>query len=233
VTDPAALCSPPERLDLAVGAVQAHGFTALLSNPRTVRITDIAAAASHEANHVAEAVAWLEDHGGLERDGDQLVGVHGLTRRTTSHTLTIGERTLHTWCAYDAIAIPIALRTTARATTRCPTCGNALVIDIHDGVLSDQTATVLWMPTGSCDNVIKDFCSRANLFCTYDHLAAWSGTMSDPPGQALALADIPALARSAWADIADCRNAQFHRDCHGDDSGRLDRSIRPPRPSSR
>jgi alkylmercury lyase len=202
MTDPANCCSPNQRLDQPIAAVQRHAFSALLSTPGTIRIRDIAEAASHEAINVAEALTWLQDHGRLERDGDQLVGAHGLTRRTTAHTLTIGERTLHTWCAYDAIAIPIALRTTARATTTCPTCGNALVIDIHNGVLPDDTAEVLWLPTGPCDNVIKDFCTHANLFCTPDHLDSWRDTMNNPPGQALTLADIPALAHRAWADIA-------------------------------
>jgi hypothetical protein len=201
MTNPAARCSPPERLDQAIAAVQRRAFAALLSHAGTVRIADIAASASAEANHVAESLDWLDGHGRLERDGDQLVGAHGLTRRTTSHTLIIGERTLNTWCAYDALAIPVALRTSARALTTCPTCGSALVIDIYDGALPDQTA-VLWMPAVPCNNVIKDFCTQANLFCGLDHLATWRTTMSNPPGEAVTLSDIPALARSSWADVA-------------------------------
>jgi alkylmercury lyase len=202
MTDPTDCCSPHQRLDQAIAVVQRHSFTALLTNPGTTRISDIAETASHEAINVAEALAWLQDHGRLERDGDHLVGAHGLTRRTTSHTLTIDDRTLHTWCAYDAIAIPIALGITARASTKCPTCRTTLVIDIHDGALPNQTAVVLWMPSGPCDNVIKDFCSQANLFCAPGHLATWRATMNHPPGEPLTLADIPALARRAWADIA-------------------------------
>ena len=202
MTDPTECRSPHQRLNQAITAIQRHAFTALVANPGTVRISDIAETASHEANNVAEALAWLQDHGRLERHGDHLVGAHGLTRRTTPHTLTIGDRTLNTWCAYDAIAIPIALGTSARATTACPACGIALVIDIHDGVLPDQSAPALWMPTGPCNNVINDFCTRANLFCTTDHLDTWYDTAGNPPGESLTLTDIPAIARHAWADIA-------------------------------
>src|SRR5215203_2004093 len=47
----------------------------------TPRVANIAEAASRETLGVAHAVAWLEEHGQLECDGELLVGAHGLTRR--------------------------------------------------------------------------------------------------------------------------------------------------------
>jgi alkylmercury lyase len=194
-------CCPPSDLDRAVTAFQRQAFAALLAG-EAPSVAGVAEAASRDTAGVAEAVSWLEAHGRLERDGDMLVGAHGLTRRPTAHALVIGEQKLHTWCAYDAVAIPVAIGVTARAATTCPTCGRELVVDIAEGHLSDDAVPVLWMPLGPCENVMEDFCVHANLFCGPEHLDAWRHAAGDPPGEVVALARVPALARSAWADVA-------------------------------
>ncbi|MGH9252010.1 MAG: organomercurial lyase [Acidimicrobiales bacterium] len=185
----------------AIAAFHRHAFTALLAG-ETPRVADIEEAASRDALGVAGAVTWLEDHGELERDGELLVGAHGLTRRITSHTLTIGEHTLHTWCAYDAIAIPVALGAAARVTTSCPACQRSLTIDVDAGHLPETDTPVLWMPIGPCERVIDDFCPHANLFCTGEHVEGLRRGAGDPDGQILTLAQVPATALAAWADIA-------------------------------
>lgn len=117
-TDPAC---PPSRLQHAIAVFRRHAFAALLDGD-TPSLADLAETASRDAVGVAQAITWLEARGALERNGDHLVGAHGLTRRRTAHELTIGDRTIHTWCAFDAVTIPVALVATARATTTCPTC---------------------------------------------------------------------------------------------------------------
>ena len=194
---------PPSDLDRAITAFQRHAFAALLAG-EAPRVADVAEAASRDTVGVAKAVSWLQAHGRLERHGDLLVGAHGLTRRPTTHALTLGEQRLHTWCAYDALAIPVALGATARAATTCPTCGRELVVDITDGQLPDAggAGPVLWMPLGPCANVMDDFCVHANLFCGPEHLDTWRHTAGDPSGETVTLAEVPALARTAWADVA-------------------------------
>jgi alkylmercury lyase len=192
---------PPSDLDLAVTVFQRHAFAALLAG-EAPRITDVAEVASRDAGGIAKAIAWLQAHGRLERDGDLLVGAAGLTRRRTAHALTIGERRLHTWCAYDAIAIPVAVGVTARATTTCPICGQELVVDLTDGHLPVGPVPVLWMPRGPCEHVLDDFCVHANLFCGPEHLDSWRHAVGDPPGDVITLAEVAPLARRAWADIA-------------------------------
>ncbi|MGH9259455.1 MAG: hypothetical protein ACRD08_06075 [Acidimicrobiales bacterium] len=51
----------------------------------------------------------------------------------------------------------------------------------------------------------RDFCPYANLFCTGEHVDGWRRSAGDPDGQVLTLAQVPALARTAWADIATIR----------------------------
>lgn len=197
-TDPT---SPPTSLTAAVTAVRRRAFTALL-NGEQPRLADLAEAASRDTISAAQAIAWLETAGALERDGDRLAGAHGLTMRDTPHTLTINGRTLHTWCAFDAVAIPVALRATGRAASTCPTCRAALVVDLVDGTPTGDPAARIWLPTGPCTNVLADFCAHANLFCTPEHLDAWRNTSGQPPGRVVTLAEIAALAFDAWSDVA-------------------------------
>lgn len=192
---------PASDLDRAVTAFHRHAFAALLAG-EAPSVAEVVEAASRDAAGVADAVSWLQAHGRLERDGDMLVGAHGLTRRPTAHSVVIGEQRLHAWCAYDAVAIPVALGATARATTSCPTCVCELVVDVADGHLPDDSASALWIPHGPCENVMRDFCVHANLFCGTEHLDAWRSAASDPPGEVVMLARVPTLARSGWADIA-------------------------------
>lgn len=192
---------PPPHLAQAVTAIQRHAFAALLNKGGEPRLADVAETASRDATSIAQAIAWLDSHGRLERDGDHLIGAHGLTTRPTPHTLVISERRLHTWCAYDAVAIPVALGATAHIETTCPTCSRPLAVGIDAGVLPTPSTSALWLPTGPCHHVIDDFCADANLFCNPDHLDTWRTAAGDPPGFALPLADVPDLARSDWADI--------------------------------
>jgi hypothetical protein len=41
-------------------------------------------------------------------DGGALVGIHGLTLRSTRHRFVHDGRSHHTWCAFDSIGIPAA-----------------------------------------------------------------------------------------------------------------------------
>jgi hypothetical protein len=89
---------------------------------------------------------------------------------------------------------------TARATSSCPTCHRNLVIDIDRGHLPDGPAPVLWL--GRCGHVINEFCAHTNLFCNPEHLHTWRHATVGRTGEVVMLDEIPALARTALADIA-------------------------------
>lgn len=201
MTDPTGTCNPPTDLDRAIAAFRRHAFAALVAGGAP-RVAEVAETASRDALDVAQAVTWLETHGQLERDGELLVGAHGLTRRRTPHSFSVEGRTLHTWCAYDAVAIPVALRATARAATTCPTCQRPLVVNVDAGHLPAGPTPVLWLPTGPCEHVIDQFCAYANLFCSPEDLDTWRQTAGNPPGGVLTLAAIAPLALREWGDIS-------------------------------
>ena len=201
MTDTTNTACPPANLQHAIDVFRRHAFAAILTG-EAPSLADLAEAASREAVGVAQAIAWLEARGALQRDGDHLIGAHGLTCRPTPHAVTLAARTVHTWCAFDAVAIPIALSATTQATTACPTCHSSLIVDIHDGNLPANADPVLWLPAGECRNMIADFCAHANLFCNHDHLTTWRQDVGDPSGRMLHLGEVPAMARAEWGDIA-------------------------------
>lgn len=69
----------------------------------------------------------------LDPESGQIVGSWGLSFVPTAHRLQIRERTLHTWCAEDAVGIPAALGEDARISSRCHECGVPVTINMIAG----------------------------------------------------------------------------------------------------
>ena len=128
-----------------------------------------------------------------------VVGSLGLTLSTTKHTLDIEGTELHTWCALDALGIPAASSASGRVTTSCGWCGRTLTVNVEAGVPHAEGRTVLWLPTGPCEDDLREqFCSMANLFCDSAHLELWRGGAGHPPGEALTVLEAADLGRQSW-----------------------------------
>ena len=125
----------------------------------------------------------------------------GLTLRNTRHRFDVGGRPRNTWCAFDSVGIPAALRLDAVARTDCPTCGASVTVEIVAGIPSGSDA-LLWLPPPPAANLLAEFCSDADLFCNMDHLhdRIHAGCVG---GRVCDLAAAAALGRTSWADVAD------------------------------
>jgi Alkylmercury lyase len=146
-------------------------------------------------------VRMLSAAGRLELDDDGiLVGVHGLVARPTAHRIEHAGRSIHTWCALDAIGVPAALALDATAITACPRCGVEMRVALLGGEPSAEPDLRLWLPGGPCSHLIDDFCRYANLYCSPEHLA--SVVPADQPGQAVDVAAAAAIGRTTWRDVA-------------------------------
>lgn len=58
---------------------------------------------------------------------------------------------------------------------------------------------MLWLPAGSCEHLVEDFCNHANLYCDRDHLDM---TVWLAPGRAITVADTAENGRHTWGDAA-------------------------------
>jgi Alkylmercury lyase len=141
----------------------------------------------------------MRRHGRIVLDPDgRIAGIHGLSARPTPHRIAHADQVIHTWCAFDAVGIPAALRLDARATTTCPTCGRPLEVSFTEGEPAADGELRLWVPSSPCDHVLDDVCAHANLYCDTQHLA----DHTPPAGTALTVPRAAALGRATWHDAA-------------------------------
>lgn len=182
----------------AVDAIQLHGLRALLGNaPATV--AELATRSGLASSEIRAGMDGLRQAGRIEIDGDRVVGVGGLTTTVTVHRLALPDANMHTWCALDAIGIPVAMGMDAQMSTTCPRCGSQLRVSVHAGGARCELPVVLLCPTAPCTDVRVDFCSSANLFCNTDHLKAWRSSHPSVEGEELDLEATVELGRAMWA----------------------------------
>jgi hypothetical protein len=199
--------TPPETIrrmlseDVAITAVRQGAFRALLDG-RAPTASELAATSGLGADQIERAIEELRNQGALEvGPGGRVIGAHGLTNRTTRHAISTPERTWHTWCALDAIGIPVALGLDADVRTSCPTCRAVINVVVRHGSPSGEGRPMLWLPTGPCSHVMDDFCATASLFCNADHLEQWRVQEDDPQGLPLTLDDVADQGRRLWSDV--------------------------------
>jgi alkylmercury lyase len=71
-----------------------------------------------------EVMQRLGDWPNVEHDQRRrVVGFSGLTLRGTGHSLRVGDRQLHAWCAWDVLFLPSLLEETARVSSKCAVTG--------------------------------------------------------------------------------------------------------------
>ena len=146
-----------------------------------------------------DTVKALVGRGRAEVDADgRLIGVHGLTMRTTRHRFFHNEKARNTWCAFDSIGIPAALELDAVAHTDCPTCNRQLEVVI-DGGQPRGDDYVLWLPAAQGTHLMTEFCATADLFCSIDHLRRHIDTTT--AGRVVDLATAASLGQATWADV--------------------------------
>lgn len=150
----------------------------------------------------ADALEMLLARGRAEVDANgRVAGIHGLTLNAGRHRFEHDRGTHHTWCAFDAVGIPAALGMTAVAHSDCPTCGARIEVRLSDGVPEDSAA-LIWLPSGPGENLRADFCAAADLYCSVEHLEA---RVADnlTPGRMTDLAGAARLGWDTWADVRD------------------------------
>jgi alkylmercury lyase len=161
------------------------------------------------ARSLAERTGWDVDAAAdlldrlprLERDHlERIVGCFGLTLRTTPHAFAIGHHLLHTWCAWDALYLPVVLDAAAEVTSICPVTEREVTLLVTpDGVerCSPPTVLVSFVPLERTapDRVRGEFCSLVHFLA--DEAAADAWTERVPESFVLTVDDAFELGRRA------------------------------------
>lgn len=181
-------------------ALRSAGF-AILRQGRRATAEQLARSAGLEADRTRRALAAMADRGATELDEDgNVVGIGGLSLVPTHHELLLDGVPLYTWCAFDALGIPPAAGVDAHAQSRCGHCGRTLGVAFAAGEPQGTPEVITWFPLcETAENVRRDFCDSANLFCNRDHLDTWRAGAGKPAGEALTIAAVAERGRINWS----------------------------------
>ena len=118
-----------------------------------------------------------------EHDADgNIVGIFGLSQRNHPHQFTVNGRALSTWCAWDALFLPVLLGKTAVVESTCP----ATKASIHARITPDEVETI--QPTEAVVSIAlpkvtgkslesaeirNTFCCHVHFFVTQESAAEW------------------------------------------------------------
>jgi alkylmercury lyase len=152
-------------------------LTALLVNGRPVEIEQLAQELAWPDARVASVLTGMRS---VLRDQEgRVFSCFGLTLKDTRHRLYVGERMLHTWCAWDALLLAGVLARPVRAESSCPASSEPISVEVApDGLRTTHpTSTVVSfiLPDLSPGaNPFESFCKLVNFFASRQLAETWT-----------------------------------------------------------
>jgi alkylmercury lyase len=122
----------------------------------------------------------LADRPGIFRDErDRVIGFLGLSIGPTAQRLSVGGRTLYTWCAFDALFLPELLGASTEVESHCPVTGERIALavtgtEVDDVRPAETVLSYLHRDEPLDENVIKTFCHYIHFFANADAAAQWT-----------------------------------------------------------
>lgn len=153
-----------------------HELLPLLAEGRPVSFERVAAAVDRSREEVREAIRGLPS---IEYDEEDRVIGAGLTLEPTRHRFRLEDRTLYTWCAWDALIYPPILDRTAEVESTCPATGETIRLTVTpEGIQSvDPSGAVLSFPNPDLERICHDvrtaFCEVSNFFRSVKAAREW------------------------------------------------------------
>ena len=179
----------------------AAAFRALLREGQPVSAVRLAAELRCDPSELDEAIDVLEGRGRLRRDEQgRIVASAGISVVPTEHAVSLGGRTLWTWCAKVALGVLGTAGPDGRVDSRCPETGRALRLDFEGGRPASSELAVFWPSsdlTSSCGSAVKELCPNINFFESSSAAEAWIAKKG-VPGEVLPVAEATARAVE-WA----------------------------------
>jgi alkylmercury lyase len=127
-----------------------------------------------------EAIDILRASPGVELDDeDNVIGCFGLSLTPTPHHFRIGDHELFTWCALDALFLPIALNRSARVESSCPVTGDRIRVAVSPEALQrvEPAGAVMAIMVPEASEVCRDvrgaFCDKVHFFSSSETASVW------------------------------------------------------------
>jgi alkylmercury lyase len=138
--------------------------------------------------------------------GGRVVAAVGLSLvQARQHRLSLRGRQFWTWCAYDAIGIPVCLGDDAVAETTCYQCGTAVQVEFQAGrlVRASHPDARIWDAERmeGRGTAGPPHCALMNLFCSAEHLAHWRAVHPGERGRIHTLAEVSELGGAEWGGL--------------------------------
>ena len=129
----------------------------------------------------ARIAELLERWPGVYPDDEGLiVGFWGLAQPTMPpHRFGVGARQLSTWCAWDALFIPVILGKTARVESTCATTGDLVRLSVGPGGIEETSPpgvvlSFLRREEKFDHDIILDFCHHVLFFASPEAGREWT-----------------------------------------------------------
>lgn len=154
-------------------------------------------AASRLLNLVPQSAIELDDDG-------HIVGFVGLSSTPTAHRFETADRSVYTWCVFDALFLPSLIGQSATLHTSCPNSHTDIEIMVTGSSVAaiapdKPVMSLAKTDTKSCCKDLRGaFCNQVNMFADQSAFDEWS--LDRPNAISVSLSQAFALAqqRNAW-----------------------------------
>ncbi len=186
------VANPPELQKLSIVAYR------LLARGEPVSLTELAEATSYTEKKIEELIALIPESAYERRPDGAFTGFIGLSLKKTAHELAIADRTLYTWCVFDALFLPAILKSDAVLTTTCPATRQEIKVSTHPenaaSIFPQNPVMSIISPSreACCSDLRGAFCNHVNFFS--DRLAFMQWNSGASAGDCVSLEDAFVLA---------------------------------------
>lgn len=188
-----------DRLDPIQLSVRTAAFRLLLDSGQPASIASVAGAANVDpttATHILEGFAGT---GNVSIDGDQLMGITGLTVAPTRHRIEVAAGRRWTWCALDAVGIVGAVGDGVIHSEMA----DALVrLEVKDGALETTELAVFVADSYGITSAIDQWCPLVNFFPNVAAATAWA-EKEGIKGRAFPVRAVAARLIERWRSVLD------------------------------
>lgn len=160
----------------------------LLARGHPVSVARLADAAGLPESDVRAVLSAMNR---VDWDDDGNLAGLGLTLVPTDHRVVIGNHQMFTWCALDALLLPVLLDTTVQVRSTCPATGTGIAVTVTPTRVqavapAEAVVSQVRSVTDVCD-IRSQACDHGRFFASVQAAAPWR--RDHPSGVVSSVAD--------------------------------------------